>query len=126
MNPSNFGLHRNVHPSFLDDPDNPIVSSNAFSPKNEENYNLSVDCEKIWLASKSFDYRVNILGKSSSGVWTIPRSEISRIGLPIHADALPDNDAHSLIDMSKIDKAARRDAARRLAAIANEGAFSRI
>jgi hypothetical protein len=120
-----FGLHRNVHPTFVEK-NSGRVGSEAFSPKHEEDYKLSVDCKKIWLARQSFEFRTGVLQRVSFGVWTIPRSEVSRIGLPVLVDVVENNNAHSLIDMSQVDKSARRDAARRLAAYANDGALSFI
>ena len=113
------GLHRSVHPSHMD---GYIVGNEAFSPTSEENYKLSVDCEKVWSAKQSFLFRTKTLGKKSSGIWTLPREIYVRLALAIEVDIKHDNPAHSLIVFPKSDKARRRDAARRLAALANNTA----
>lgn len=120
-----FGLHRNVHPQHMDESD---VGMQAFSPTSGEGYQLSVDCEEIWLAKKSFEHRTVALSKQSVGVWTISRTFIKSLDLPVQADIEDDNPSHSLIvfPTAKSQKARRRDAARRLAAYANENSLSRI
>ncbi|MEM9785169.1 MAG: hypothetical protein AAF801_01615 [Pseudomonadota bacterium] len=119
----NFGLHRNIHPNHLSDGK---VTMEAFSASSAEDYELSVDCEKIWSGRTSYEHRTVTLEKKSVGVWTIPREEVSKLKCPIKADREDNNPSHSLIVYPKKDRAKRRDTARRLAAFANEGAVSRI
>ena len=118
-----FGLHRNVHPNHLYEGQ---VTMEAFSASSGENYQLSVDCEKVWLGRVSYEFRTSSLGRASLGVWTIPREQFARLKLEVRADQIPQNPAHSLIIFPVNDRAKRRDAARRLAAFANESAISRL
>lgn len=120
-----YGLHRSVHPRFIQQG---MVGMEAFSPSSEENYNLSVDCERIWLGKESYRFRTVTLSKQSAGIWTVPRDFVSKLKLEVRADQQSGNPAHSLIDFpkQKVDKAKRRDAARRLADFANQAAISRI
>ncbi|MCC1482105.1 hypothetical protein [Roseibaca sp. Y0-43] len=115
-----FGLHRNVHPQHMD---GLTVGPQAFSPTSEEEYQLSLDCERVWSAKKSYQHRTLKLGRSSTGVWTISRSVFQSLGIPINVDKTEDNPSHSLAVFPK-ERAKRRDLSRRLVAAANKGAFS--
>jgi hypothetical protein len=116
-----YGLHRNVHPKHMDET---TVTMQAFSPTAEEQYELSVDCEKIWWGDESYKFRTLVLGRDSMGVWTISRLEVDRLKFSVKVDVIDGNPAHSVIVFPANDKARRRDAARRLAVFANTGAFS--
>ena len=117
------GLHRSVHPKQMS---GPVVGMEAFSPTKEENYKLSVDCEKVWTGKQSYEYRTVVLGRMSNGIWTMPRQFLAKLSLPVEVDAKIDNPAHSLVvfPQKSEDRAKRRDAARRLAALANEGCLT--
>lgn len=117
------GLHRSVHPSHFPDL---IVSHEAFSPKGEDGYRLSVDCEKVFTARQSYEYRTITLARQSAGIWTISREEYTKLGLAVSADQIPGNLAHSLVLFPANDKSKRRDLARRLAFLANERAYSSL
>ncbi|MFZ3581567.1 hypothetical protein ACOI1H_05260 [Loktanella sp. DJP18] len=56
--------------------------------------------------------------------------EFLKLELQVEADPVlppdPPNPSHSLVDFAHKDKAAKRDAARRLAAAANERALSQL
>lgn len=120
------GLHRSVHPNHFK---GLTVSMEAFCAKRSEDYKLSVDCEEIWTARASFEYRTIALQRQSSGIWTIPRRNYYSLKLSVECDAVPApnaNPAHSLVDFSNCTKAERRDKARRLAAAANELSYSKV
>ena len=121
-------LHRNVNPNHADD--DFVVTMQAFSPQSKEDYKLSLDSEAVWSAKESFNYRTRILGRNSLGVWTLDIEEFLKLELQVVADPVlppdPPNPSHSLVDFAHKDKAAKRDAARRLAAAANERAISRL
>lgn len=121
-------LHRNVNPNHADD--DFVVTMQAFSPQSKEDYKLSLDSETIWNAQESFHYRTKVLERNSLGVWTLDIEEFLKLDLQVEADPVlppePSNPSHSLVDFAHKDKAAKRDAARRLAAAANERALSRI
>ncbi|WP_416916602.1 MAG: hypothetical protein ACMUJJ_08210 [Roseicyclus sp.] len=119
------GLHRNIHPNHYDH-NSDQVTMEAFSATGGEDYKLSVDCERVWSGKLSFSHRTVTLGKASMGVWTIPRSQVANLKISILADAIEGNPAHSLIEFPTNDKSRRRDIARRLAALANTQALSRI
>lgn len=111
-------FHRSVHPNHFV---RGIVTMEAFSPSSAEDYGLSVNDGRTWSAAQTFHHRVQILGKASVGVWCINRSEISLTGFSIKHDPEKDNPSHTLVQFpkSKSERARRRDAARRFAAIAN-------
>lgn len=117
------GLHRSVNPRFFREL---VVSQEAFSPTNEEGYKLSVDCEKVWKARSSYEFRTKTLGKLSAGIWTLSREEYSKVGLSVVVDHQPGNHAHSLVIFPVHDRPKRRDLARRLAFLANQQAYSQI
>jgi hypothetical protein len=118
-----FGLHRSIHPNYLHDNK---VGQEAFSPTKEESYKLSVDCEKVWKAKSCYEFRTITLGKSSAGIWTLPRDAYLKLGLNIEVDEQPGNSAHSLVVFPANDRPKRRDIARRLAALANDSSYSLI
>lgn len=123
-----FGFHRNVHPNHFD---GKKVTLSAFSPTSEEDYMLSVDAEEIWTAKQSHYHRTTVLQRRSVGVWTISGDKFAALKLPVEADpaleddATKNNPSHSLVIFPK-DRPSRRDRARRLAALANDEAYSKL
>jgi hypothetical protein len=96
----------------------------AFSPKSEEFYQLSVDSEEIFTGRQSYEFRTGVLGRKSLGVWTVPNSEFISLGISIQVDKVDGNPSHSLAQFPPKDRAKRKDAARRLAVVANGSSFA--
>lgn len=108
-------LHRQVHSSFVRDG---RVSSMAFRPTPKDHGQLSVSDGRKVGPREAFERYIG-RGFQSCGVWSVSVTECDQAGMKAYEDPLDDDDAHALIDFSRLDsRAQQKKAADKLAAAA--------
>lgn len=103
-------LHRQVHPSWVVDGH---PSSQAFIPTPKDGGQLSVSRDSLADAKESYARHVG-RGLATAGTWSLDLSEVTSVGLSAHADPVPADDAHALIDFTKLSNSAAAKVGKRL------------
>lgn len=110
-------LHRQVHPQFIREG---RLSSQAFKPSSQDAGQLSVSRGSRATARVAYERYVARL-RQSDGAWSVTVQECSEVGLKAYEDALPDDDAHAVIDFAALpSKSQWEKAADKLAAFARQ------
>jgi hypothetical protein len=110
-------LHRNVHPSWMDDGK---PSSLAFSPSAKDEGKLSVDREKVDTAKASFLRHTDEKGLQSSAVFSVSAGEFRNQNIDCFEDPISaeegavENLAHCYADYSGLSKKQAKLTARRI------------
>jgi hypothetical protein len=110
-------LHRQVHPSFLRDG---RPTSQAFGPTPKDDDGLSVSRNARASAQEAYRRHTEQRGLKSAGVWSVMVSECNKLELDAYEDALPDDDAHSLVNFRGLSKGISEKKAKQLAEIARQ------
>jgi hypothetical protein len=98
-------LHRQVHPNFVRDG---RLSSQAFKPNSQDDGQLSVSRNSLASAKIAYE-RYIARGRKSCGVWSVTVAECGSAGIKAYADALPDDDAHTLVDFTALTSKSQWD-----------------
>ena len=99
INEMSEALLRQVHPSFIRDG---RLSSQAFKPSSQDAGELSVSRRSLVTAKAAYE-RYLARSRQSCGVWSVTVEECGVSGVKCYSDALPDDDAHSLIDFASLE-----------------------
>lgn len=111
-------LHRQVHPSFLAEDGRP--SRMAFEPTRKNEGYLSVSRDTCAKPEVAFQRHTEGRGLKSAGVWSVTVGECDAQGAASFEDALPDDDAHALIEFAGLSNSQAKQRADRLADLARQ------
>ncbi len=110
-------LHRQVHPSFLRDG---RPTSQAFGPTPKDEGGLSVSRHSRATPEVAYRRHTEQKALKSAGVWSIKVGECNHLELEAYDDALPDDDAHALVDFRGLSKGIVEKKAKQLAELARQ------
>ena len=111
-------LHRQVHPNFLAEDGRP--SRMAFEPTKKDDGYLSVSRNTRATPDVAFQRHTAGRGLKSAGVWSVTVGECDTNGAAAFEDALPDDDAHAVIEFAGLSNGQAKQRADRLADLARQ------
>lgn len=97
---SSLFLYRQIHPKWIV---NSRVTSLAFKPSKNHNYELSVSSSEKTTAAQAFDFHTKTLSKESVGVFGVTVEEVIQVELKTYESPkmdVPQDLAHCHIDFT--------------------------
>lgn len=107
-------LHRQVNPGFVQDG---RITSQVFKLNSQDEGKLSVSRGSMVTAEVACA-RYRARGNKSGGVVSVAVGECNGLDLDAYEDALPDDDAHALVDLTQQSRSEGEKRAKKLTAIA--------